>query len=225
MGGQACVFYGAAEFSRDVDIALLADGDNLERLRAALLELEAETIAVPPFDVAFLLKGHAVHFGCHHPEANGVRLDVMAVMRGVDPFPVLWERRTTVELQGLSVELLSLPDLVRAKKTQRDQDWPMIRRLVEADYFTHRDRPTDRQIEFWLKELRTPALLIELAAAHQRMAETLVPIRPLLRAALDSNPALVEQELTQEQERERERDRRYWEPLRAELQELRRDRR
>jgi hypothetical protein len=25
MGGQACVFYGGAEFSRDVDFVLLAD--------------------------------------------------------------------------------------------------------------------------------------------------------------------------------------------------------
>ena len=25
MGGQACVFYGAAEFSRDTDIVILAD--------------------------------------------------------------------------------------------------------------------------------------------------------------------------------------------------------
>jgi hypothetical protein len=25
MGGQACVFYGAAEFSRDTDFAVLAD--------------------------------------------------------------------------------------------------------------------------------------------------------------------------------------------------------
>ncbi len=33
MGGQACVFYGAAEFSRDVDLAILADADNLQRLR------------------------------------------------------------------------------------------------------------------------------------------------------------------------------------------------
>jgi hypothetical protein len=29
MGGQACVFYGAAEFSRDTDLALLASEPNL----------------------------------------------------------------------------------------------------------------------------------------------------------------------------------------------------
>jgi hypothetical protein len=33
MGGQACVFYGAAEFSRDTDFAILAEAANLARLR------------------------------------------------------------------------------------------------------------------------------------------------------------------------------------------------
>ncbi len=32
MGGQACVFYGAAEFSRGTDLAVLAEAE-LERLR------------------------------------------------------------------------------------------------------------------------------------------------------------------------------------------------
>lgn len=49
MGGQACVLYGAAEFSRDVDLAILPDPGNLDRLRGALAELDAEVIAVPPF--------------------------------------------------------------------------------------------------------------------------------------------------------------------------------
>jgi hypothetical protein len=32
MGGQACILYGAAEFSRDVDVAVLASEGNLDRL-------------------------------------------------------------------------------------------------------------------------------------------------------------------------------------------------
>lgn len=31
MGGQACVFYGGAEFSRDTDITLLASPANLNK--------------------------------------------------------------------------------------------------------------------------------------------------------------------------------------------------
>jgi len=62
-----------------------------------------------------------------------VRVDVMSIMRGVDPFDHLWKRRTALELPGGEpCNLLSMPDLVQAKKTQRDKDWPMIRRLVGA---------------------------------------------------------------------------------------------
>ena len=42
IGGQACVFYGAAEFSRDCDVVILADEDNFKNLNAALAELQAE---------------------------------------------------------------------------------------------------------------------------------------------------------------------------------------
>jgi hypothetical protein len=55
MGGQACVFYGAAEFSRDTDFAILADAENLARLGKALAELQAEPIALPPFELKYLV--------------------------------------------------------------------------------------------------------------------------------------------------------------------------
>ena len=57
MGGQACVLYGAAEFSRDLDITLLASPENLARLGNALADLQAEPIAVPPFERDYLEQG------------------------------------------------------------------------------------------------------------------------------------------------------------------------
>ena len=42
MGGQACVFYGGAEFSRDTDFAILAEADNLQRLNGAMSQLQAD---------------------------------------------------------------------------------------------------------------------------------------------------------------------------------------
>ena len=59
MGGQACILYGAAEFTRDVDFAVAVDPRNLERLRAALDELEAEPIFFPLLSTAVLRRGHA----------------------------------------------------------------------------------------------------------------------------------------------------------------------
>ena len=45
MGGQACVFYGAAEFSRDVDFAILAEPENLTKLQKALDEERLSEVA------------------------------------------------------------------------------------------------------------------------------------------------------------------------------------
>ena len=107
MGGQACVFYGAAEFSRDTDFVILADQRTLSRLRRALTDLEADVIAVPPLRLEHLRRGHAVHFRCRHPDAFHMRVDVMSRMRGVAPFSALWARRTTITLpDGFSCDLL-----------------------------------------------------------------------------------------------------------------------
>ena len=222
MGGQACVFYGAAEFSRDTDFAILADAANLARLRKALAELRAEPIAVPPFELKFLRRGHALHFRCQHPEAFRMRVDVMSKMRGVDSFAKLWKRRTTIELPGgTKCDLLSLPDLVQAKKTQRDKDWPMLRRLVEAHYFQHTAKPSEAQIKFWLLELRTPQLLSEVAQARDSLARQLAAKRPLLRQAAAGKRTQVERALAVEENRMRGKDKAYWTPLLKELERLR----
>ena len=222
MGGQACVFYGAAEFSRDTDFAILADTANLARLGKALAELRAEPIAVPPFALKYLRRGHAIHFRCHHPEALRMRMDVMSKMRGVDTFPRLWRRRTTLELpDGTRCDLLSLPDLVQAKKTQRDKDWPMIRRLVEAHYFSQNANPGAAHIKFWLLELRTPQLLQEVAQAHASLARKLATSRPLLRHAATGKLAQLESSLAEEENNIRAEDKAHWSPLLEELEEFR----
>ena len=224
MGGQACVLYGAAEFSRDLDLTVLADAGNLLRLQAALDELQAEVIAVPPFDAAYLERGHAVHFRCRHPDVPGLRVDVMAKMRGVAPFTELWARRTTIVTpEGEPLDLIALPDLVRAKKTQCDKDWPMIRRLVEVSYLQGRNTPTPEQMAFWFRELRTPLLLRELARdCPDDLARFLPEREDVLAAARSGDEAAIAAALYAEEMAERERDREHWRPLRAELEQLRR---
>lgn len=215
MGGQACILYGAAEFSRDVDIAV--DVRNLERLRAALDELQARQVFFPPLSAEALLRGHACHFRCRAPGLLSVRLDVMAVFRNTAPFEDLW-RRVTLRLPGAGrVNVMAIEDLVQAKKTQRDKDWPMIRRLIEADVARAKRRPHSK-ILFWLKECRTPELLIELARRHPRIADRIAAKRPAVRHALRADRAAIERALRAEEDRERELDKRYWTPLRAELE-------
>ena len=119
MGGQACVFYGAAEFSRDCDVVIVANDENLACLESATEELQSQCIAVPPFEKQYLDRGHAVHFRCGHPDVSGIRLDVMTKMRGCDDFETMWERRMTLQdADGTIYEVLGIEDLVRAKKTR-----------------------------------------------------------------------------------------------------------
>jgi hypothetical protein len=96
----------------------------------------------------------------------------------------------------------------------------MIQRLVEAPYFQHRDHPTAAQISFWLRELRTPELLIELARSRSALCRRLVSRRPLLAVAALGALADLEKQLRDEETGERERDKLHWQPLRLELERL-----
>ncbi len=221
MGGQACILYGAAEFSRDIDVAAAVDARNLARLRAALAELRAESVFFPRLSAAALRRGHACHFRCRAAGLQNVRLDVMAVMRNGAPFEALWRRRVVLDLPGgVRVSLMSVEDLVRVKKTQRDKDWPMVRRLVETDVHAYR-RPSPRKVRFWLRECRTSRMICTLAKGHRALARREAAHRPLLLVALSGDERAVESALRSEESAERERDRAYWRPLRAELERMR----
>lgn len=226
MGGQACVFYGAAQVSKDIDFLLLAEPENFARLQAALAKLQADRIAVPPFDPAALARGHAVHFRCSATGVEGLRVDIMTRLRAMPEFASLWERRTTlVDDEDIEYHLLCIPDLVHAKKTQRSKDWPMIELLVTIHYRENARAATDHHVDFWLREARTPELLVELCHRFPTPAAELTPHRPLIRLAherlLDDLRAALDAEVRAEQARDRD----YWEPLRRELEEFRRDHR
>ncbi|GLC28309.1 hypothetical protein rosag_48220 [Roseisolibacter agri] len=241
MGGQACIVYGASEFSRDVDLAICAAPDNLARLGAALTDLRAEVIAVPPFEPEVLARGHAVHFRC--AAAGDMRRDVMAVMRGVPGFETCWARRTIVPLEGVGdVDVMGTEDLVAAKKTRPDKDWPVVRRLVDVHYRQFAGEPTPARVAFWLRELRTPEALVDCARrapeaagtggrGHRRprapeAAAAVGPEREVVayarRAASGGLPlAALRAALAEEEDRERAADDAYWRPLQQELEAMR----
>jgi hypothetical protein len=223
MGGQACVFYGAAQFSRDVDLALFASDENFSRLRASFNDLNAKRIAVPRFDPELLARGHAVHFRCQGGEADGLRVDVMTRLRGLPEFAALWTRRTTIrDENGETFELLSIQDLVQAKKTQREKDWPMIDALIEGHYRALGGEPTPERVAFWLAESRTPERLISLARRFPNEARARSDRRPLLRLAVGEQSEALREALDAEAREEQAKDRAYWAPLKAELENFRR---
>jgi hypothetical protein len=223
MGGQACVLYGAAEFSRDIDFVLHVGEENLDALRNALAELDAERIAVPPFSPAFLEKGHAVHFRCRAPGVERLRIDVMSRLRGVADFAELWQRRTTIETGDVAIEVLSLPDLIAAKRTQRDKDWLMTNRLVEAHHARHAGEPTPERVRFWLRESFDLEFLSERTREFADEARNLAPLRPVIAALLENDESRAKEALSTEKAAIVDADRKYWAPLKKELETLRRE--
>jgi hypothetical protein len=219
IGGQACVLYGGSEFSRDTDLVILPERKNLDSLRKALSELHAIPIAVPELSLENLQRGHAVHFRCNHPDALDIRIDIMSVLHNAPPFEILWERRTTIELDNdITTEIVSLHDLVAIKKTQRDKDWSHIRRLIEADFMERQDNPSLRDIQFWLAEARTPAIIRTLAAGFPDAAESLSLKRHLLKLLPACSDDQLINALSEEEKLFREADRLYWQPLFKELE-------
>jgi hypothetical protein len=202
-------------------LVLVQDAE-LDRFRGALTELRAEQIAVPSFSAGNLRRGHAVHFRCRREDVKGLWIDVMSSLRGLPAFEDLWERRATFEIGVRRLRFYPY-DLVQAKKTQRDRDWPMIRRLVEQSYFSTPGEPGKLLAEFWLQELRTPELLIEVC---ERFPDASAGVaRPAVTAALAGDLPDVARRLDDEERAEKRLDQEYWAPLRRELEELRRARR
>jgi hypothetical protein len=226
MGGQACVFYGAAQVSKDVDFVLLAERENYDRLRAALETLGARRIAVPRFDPELLARGHAVHFRCSAPGVEDLRLDLMTRLRGLSEFSILWDRRTTFQdRDGTEFHLLSIPDLVRAKKTQRNKDWPVIELLVAIHHRENESDPQPEWVAFWLREARTAELLHQLVRRFPVEAETVQLERPLLIHATQGDLETLRAALDAEVRAEQAKDRAYWEPLRREIEAFRHEER
>jgi len=223
MGGQACVFYGAAQVSKDVDLFLLASAGNYQRLEQSLHALNARRIAVPPFDPAVLARGHAVHFRCAAAGVEDLRIYIMTRLRDLPDFAAHWDRRTTIaDEAGAEFHLLSIPDLVAAKKTQRTKDWPIIELLVAIHYHENSATPRPDWITFWLLQARTPELLQELARRFPDQAQAYVQRRPLLRLAISGEMDPLREALDAETRAEQARDRAYWAPLKAELEAFRR---
>ncbi len=222
IGGQACIIYGAAEFSRDSDFVILSTHQNLERLRRALKYLQAEPIYFPPLESEYLERGHACHFRCGAKNVEGLRIDVISKLRGCDGFNKLWVRRKTIKIKNTAtVDIISLKDLVQSKKTQRDKDWLMLKRLVENDIVLNKTNATSERIKWWLREYRDAEHLIKLAKEYPQETRGIIAVRPLLSLAANADMENLIIQLQNEEVSERRKDIEYWQPLKKELETLR----
>jgi hypothetical protein len=152
VGGQAAILYGASHFSQDLDLWLDPDNGNVRRFLDALQALRARVHKLtPPLTRAFLDRGHGFHFVIPLRE-GAVYLDVMGRPPRVGSFAGAWRRAEIMPTPWGRLPVVSVPDLVEMKKTNRPADYDVITRLalIRAG---QADRPSPAMLGWTLDQL------------------------------------------------------------------------
>jgi hypothetical protein len=146
ISGQASVLYGAAAFSEDVDVWIRPTVPNARRLLRALAAGRARVYKLtPPLTAANMRFGHGFHFTLPRG-ADTLYLDVMAVPPRVGTFADARARAAEMDGPWGVVPVVSVPDLVELKKTQRFLDYDVISNLVAGHVG---DGETSRRVLSW----------------------------------------------------------------------------
>lgn len=124
VGGIAVQAHGGQRVTRDLDVAIAASRENLDRLAAALADLDARILgpdgqrsrSVP--GAALLGSGDQWHLVTTHG-----RLDVLTLPAHLGSFAEMRARAHDVPLGDVSVPIAHRDDLLRMKRTSgRPQD-------------------------------------------------------------------------------------------------------
>lgn len=116
IGGFAAVIRGSPIITGDLDLCYARDFENLQRLAEALRELGATLRGAPP-DLPFLLDAQTLKNGDHFTfSTRAGPLDCLGTPAGTDGFRDLDADATDENLDGLTVRVASLDDLIRMKR-------------------------------------------------------------------------------------------------------------
>lgn len=135
IGAFAASLHGSPVRTGDADITPAADAENLERLAAALTELDARVrVAGEPDSLAFDGSGDALSrvqiWNLITPHGD---LDIYLIPSGTQGYDDLIRDAVTYEIAGVHVKVASLADVIRSKEAA--------------------DRPKDRAVLPTLREL------------------------------------------------------------------------
>lgn len=137
IGGLAAVLHGSPQVTFDADICPARHPENLERLAAALREMNARLRAADapdglhfPCDAGFLAEVQMLNLVTDHGD-----LDVSFEPSGTGGYTDLIRNASSMILKDRSVRVAALEDIIRSKEAAgrlKDQAaLPILRRLLE----------------------------------------------------------------------------------------------
>jgi hypothetical protein len=123
VGGVAVIMQGASRFTKDLDICYSTETQNLDRLGIVLMSLKARLRGVEE-DVPFIPDGrtlrHTQILTLTTPDGN---LDLLVKPDGSPSYTALRTRASQVDLDGLTVHIASVDDMIAMKRASaRAQD-------------------------------------------------------------------------------------------------------
>ena len=141
IGGYAAALRGSPMLTGGLDVCYARDDANLEALAAALRELRA-TLRGPPEGAPFRLDAAALKAGDHFTFSTSAgALDCLGMPSGTDGFRDLDASATDEDLDGMTVRVATLEDLIRMKRAAgRPQDLIAVEWLSAIRDELDRDR-------------------------------------------------------------------------------------
>lgn len=116
IGGYAGALRGSPVITGDVDVCYARDDENLERLAAALGLLHARLRGAPP-DVPFRLDARTLREGDHFTFTTSAGpVDILGTPAGTKGFADLDGGATDEVVDGLTIRVASIEDLIRMKR-------------------------------------------------------------------------------------------------------------
>jgi hypothetical protein len=115
VGGYAVAVHGHPRYTKDLDVWILTETGNADRLLSALEEFGFGSLGLTRGD--FVTRDQVIQLG-YPPN----RIDILTSLEGVS-FEDCYDSRAVVELEGLLVPFISLDDLRKNKRALgRHQD-------------------------------------------------------------------------------------------------------
>lgn len=108
IGGYAVNFYGYPRYTKDIDLWLWMNVENIDKLLEAIKDFGFGSFNLKRED--FMSPENIIQLG-YEP----YRIDLLVDVEGVD-FLECFLRKTEVKLDGIEVNFLSLDDLITAKE-------------------------------------------------------------------------------------------------------------
>jgi predicted nucleotidyltransferase len=125
-GGFAVAHYGYVRATMDFDLLVLPDERNARRIMAALEDFGFGDTGIP--EAAFCNKGTAITLG-----AQPNQIDLLTSMGSKDPREII-DNAVIVQLQGMTVKVVSYEDLLAAKKaSDRPKDRIDVEELIRLN--------------------------------------------------------------------------------------------